>query len=91
MDEHRDACEATRIRQATHKGAQDRPGMGLSRAWTPSDLPGTSMTRRPIPDDVADAFDEALALLVQWRTPSPRPRSSSATRKRYFGAAAKAR
>jgi hypothetical protein len=85
MDEHRDACEATRIRQATPKGAQDRPGMGYRV------LGARPILREPRPVVVADAFDEALALLVQWRTPSPRPRSSSATRKRYFGAAAKAR
>ena len=68
MDEHRDACEATRIRQATPKGALDRPGMDYRV------LGARPILREPRPVVVADAFDEALALLVQWRTPSPRPR-----------------
>jgi hypothetical protein len=63
----------------------------IGRAWVYRVLGARPILREPRPVVVADAFDEALALLVQWRTPSPRPRSSSATRKRYFGAAAKAR
>jgi hypothetical protein len=31
------------------------------------------MTRRPIPDDVADAFGEALVLLVQWKRGAEEP------------------
>ena len=31
------------------------------------------MTRRPIPDDVADAFGEALVLLVQWEGGADEP------------------
>jgi hypothetical protein len=31
------------------------------------------MTRRPIPDDVTDAFGEALVLLVQWKRGAEEP------------------
>jgi hypothetical protein len=55
MGERRDAYEAT-----GYAGRRLKALKIGSRAWTPSDLPGTSMTRRPIPDDVADAFGEAL-------------------------------
>jgi hypothetical protein len=72
MGERRDAYEATGYARRRLTGCGKR-GIGLSRAWTPSDLPGTSMTRRPIPEDVADAFGEALVLLVQWKRGAEEP------------------
>jgi hypothetical protein len=45
----------------------------LTEPTRPRPARETAMTPRPIPDDVADAFGEALVLLVQWKGRAEQP------------------